>query len=65
MNTPMYPLNLVSWQGSQVTAHAKALVGTVNTASLNLPAVQGGPISFKHVFLPLNSLEEATLSVIR
>ena len=44
MNTLMYPLNLVGWQGSQVNAHAKALVGTVNTASLNLPAVQGGPV---------------------
>ena len=44
MNTFMYPLNLVGWQGSQVIAHAKALAGTVNTASLNLPAVQGGSI---------------------
>ena len=44
MNTLMYPLNLVGWQGSQVIAHAKALVGTVNTASLNLAAVQGGPV---------------------
>ena len=31
-----YHLNLVGWQGSQVIEHAKALVGTVNTASLNL-----------------------------
>ena len=28
-------LNLVGWQESQVSAHAKALAGTVNTASLN------------------------------
>ena len=40
----MYPLNLVGWQGSQVIAHPKALGGTVNTASLNLPEVQGGPV---------------------
>ena len=58
MNTLMYPLNLVGWQGSQVIAHAKALVGTVNTASLNLSAVQGGPIKIIHDFLHLNSLEE-------
>ena len=51
MNTLMYPLNLVGWQGSQVNAHAKALVGTGNTASLNLTAVQGGPVSFEHVLL--------------
>ena len=35
MNTLQYPLNLVGWQGSQVTEHAQALAGTVNTASLN------------------------------
>ena len=40
MNTLQYPLNLVGWQGSQVTEHAQALVGTVNTASLNLKADQ-------------------------
>ena len=56
MNTLMYSLNLSGWQESQVIAHAKGLVGTLNTASLNLPAVPGGPISFKHVFLWLNSL---------
>ena len=61
MNTHMYPLNLVGWQGSQVIAHAKALVGTVNTASLNLPAVQGGSIEFICDFLHLNSLEEAPI----
>ena len=61
MNTPRYPLNLVGWQGSLVNAHAKALVGTVNTASLNLPAVQGEPVSFRHVFLQLHSLEEAPI----
>ena len=59
MNTLMYPLNLVGWQGSQVNAHAKALVGTVNTASLNLATVQGGPIDFDYDFSQLNSLEEA------
>ena len=36
MDTFQYPLNLVAWQGSQVTGHAKALAGTMNTASLNL-----------------------------
>ena len=46
MNTLMCPLNLVGWQGSQVIAHAKALTETVKTASLNLPAVQGGSIEF-------------------
>ena len=46
MNTFMYPLNSVGWQGSQVIANAKALAGTVNTASLNLPVVQRGPIEF-------------------
>ena len=44
MNTLRYPLNLVGWQGSQVSAHAKALTGTVNTASLNLATVQGGSV---------------------
>ena len=44
MNTFMYPLNLVGWQGSQVIEHAKALVGTVNTASMNLTADQRGSI---------------------
>ena len=63
MNTLRYLLNLVGWHGSQVIAHAKALAGTVNTASLNLPAVQGGPICFIHVFLQLNSLEEAPLCI--
>ena len=33
--TLQYPLNLVGWQGSQVTEHAYAMVGTVDTASLN------------------------------
>ena len=59
MNTLMYPLNLVGWQRSQVIAHAKALVGTINTASLNSPAVQGGPIRIIYDFLNLNSLEKA------
>ena len=35
MNTLVYPLNLVGWQGSTVTEHAQALVETVNTVSLN------------------------------
>ena len=33
---PSVPLHLVGWQGSQVTEHAQALMGSVNTASLNL-----------------------------
>ena len=61
MNTLRYPLNLVGWQGSQVNAHAKALAGTVNTASLNLAAVQGGPIDFDYGFVHINSLEEAPI----
>ena len=44
MNTLMYPLNLVGWQGSQVSEHAKTLAGTVNTASLNSTADQRGAI---------------------
>ena len=59
MNTLGCPLNLVGWQGSQVSAHAKALVGTVNTASLNFATVQGGHIGFADDFLWLISLEEA------
>ena len=59
MNTLRYPLNLVGWQGSQVSAHAKALEGTVNTASLNLATEQGGPINFDYIFVQINSLEEA------
>ena len=59
MNTHINPLNLVGWQVSQVIAHAKALVGTVNTAGLNLPSVQGESIEFIYNFLHLNSLEEA------
>ena len=35
MNTLQYPLNLVGWQGSQITEHVQAMVGTLNTASLN------------------------------
>ena len=61
MNTLGCPLNLVDWQGSQVNAHAKALVGTVNTASLNQATVQGGPIGFAYGFLWLISLEEAPI----
>ena len=44
MNNLQHPLNLVCWQGSQVTGHAKVLAGTVNTTSLNLTAVQIGSI---------------------
>ena len=40
MDTLQYPLNVVGWQGSQITGHAKALVGPVNTVSLNLTADQ-------------------------
>ena len=60
MNTLRYPLNLIGWQGSQVNAHAKALAGTVNTASLNFATVQGGPIGFDYAFVWLNPLEEAS-----
>ena len=42
MDTLQYSLNLVGRQGSQVTGHAKALAGTVSTASLNLKADQRG-----------------------
>ena len=42
MNTLQYLINLVGWQGSQVTDHAQVWVGTVNTASLNLTADQIG-----------------------
>ena len=59
MNTPRYPLILVGWQGSQVNAHAKALVVTVNTVSLNLATVQGGSIEFVYAFVWLNCLEKA------
>ena len=45
MNALGCHLNLIGWQESQVNAHAKGLAGTVNTASLNSAAVQGG-----HVF---------------
>ena len=38
MSTLLYPLNLVGWQGSQLTEHPQALAGTVNTASLDLMA---------------------------
>ena len=51
MYTFMYPLNLVDWQGSEVNAHSKTLVGTGNTASLNFPAVQGGPVDFGYAFV--------------
>ena len=53
-------LNLVGCQGSQVIAHTKAFVETVDIASLNFPAVQGESIEFIYDFLHLNSLEEAS-----
>ena len=43
-------LNLVGWQGSQIIAYTKALVGTLNTASVNLPVVKAGPIIFTYDF---------------
>ena len=61
MNTLGCPLNLVSWQGSQVNAHAKAMAGTVNTTSLNLATVQGGPIGFAYDFVWLICLEEVPI----
>ena len=42
MNTLMYTLHLVGWQESQVTEYVQALTEPVNTASLNLTAVQVG-----------------------
>ena len=44
MNTFLYPLNLIGWQGSQVIEHSQALGGPVNTASLNLTADQIGAV---------------------
>ena len=46
MDTLQYPLTLVGWQGSQVIEHVKALVGTVNTASLNSTAEEVGSIVY-------------------
>ena len=65
MNTLGCSLYLVDGQGSQVNTHAKALAGTVNTASLNLATVQGGPFGFVYNFVWLISLEEAPPSEIR
>ena len=65
MNTLRYPLNVVGWQGSQVNAHAKALVGTVNTTSLNLATVQGGPSDLIMLLCDLNFPEEAPPSEMR
>ena len=50
MSTLQHPLNLVGWQGSQITEHAQAWVGTVNTASLNLTADQKGSIVLISVY---------------
>ena len=61
MNNFMYPLNLVGWWGSQVNVHAKALAGTVNTASLNLATVQGGSIEFDYDSEWLNSSAKPTI----
>ena len=49
MNALGCSLNVVGWQGSQVNVHVKA--GTVNTANLNLTAVQGGPMTLFVIFL--------------
>ena len=65
MNALGCPLNLVGWQESQVSAHAKAFAGTVNTASLNSAAVQGGHVVFQSEFLYLISLEQAPPAEIR
>ena len=51
MNTLQYHLNLVGWQGSQVTEHAQAWIGTLDTASLNLTADQVGAEVFIFVYL--------------
>ena len=51
MNALGCTLNLVGWQESQVSAHAKALAGTVNTASFNLTTVKGGHVVFASKFL--------------
>ena len=50
MDTLQYPLNLVGWQGLHVIEHAKDLVETVNTASLNLITEEVGPIAFSMIF---------------
>ena len=59
MNALGCPLNLVGWQWSQISAHAKAYAGIVNTASLNSSTVQGRHVVFCWQFLSLISLEEA------
>ena len=46
---PYVPLEFSRLVG--VTDHAKAFVGTVNTASLNLTVDQRGSIEFRWVFL--------------
>ena len=51
MNILQYPLNLVGWQEPQVIEHAKALAGTVNTASLNSTTEEVGYIVYLCVFL--------------
>ena len=51
MNALKCSLNLLGWQGSQVKAHVMALAGTVNTASLNLTTVQGGPMTLYMILL--------------
>ena len=51
MNTLLYPLNLVDLHMSQGTKHAQALVGTVNTASLNLTLGKVGSTVFVSEYL--------------
>ena len=65
MNALGCPLNLVGWQGSQVNAHAKALAGTVNTASLNSATVQGGHVVFPELNFVLNLPGRSPPAVIR
>ena len=57
INMLKYPLNLVGWQGSQVIEHAKALVGTVNTASLNLNSRERRSREFVLIFHALLHLD--------
>ena len=54
MNSLGCPLNVVGWQKSQISAHAKALAGTMNTASLNLATVQGRHVVLANDFSVVN-----------
>ena len=56
----MYPLNLLGWQGLQVIEHAKALVGTVNTANFEFDSSADGTynlFSISYVFLIYSYLD--------